>query len=177
MSPVAREAVALTLEEWASLSEEEPGEFVTGFLEEEEVPGLAHESVVAWLIGALRAWRAGRGGFVFGSEAKFAVAPYRGRKADASVYFPDMFARSRRRWARWRCRAAAGWFWTSMNCGARSIVWTSRSTAAIRVGVPRDRARGARVRRPPGRWERARGPCRRSWQSRLQFRATRPRSC
>lgn len=118
MFPVAREAVALTLEEWASLPEEEPGEFVAGSLEAEEVPGLAHESVVAWLIGALRAWLAGRGGFVFGSEAKFAVAPYRGRKADASVYFPDMFARSRRRWARWRCRAAAGWFWTSMNCGA-----------------------------------------------------------
>ena len=33
MFPVAREAVALTLEEWASLPEEEPGEFVAGSLE------------------------------------------------------------------------------------------------------------------------------------------------
>jgi len=88
MSQNAPAAVALTMEEWASLSEEESGEFVAGFLEEEEVPDLAHELVVVWLTATLRAWLAARGGFVFGSEAKFAVMPSRGRKPDASVYFP-----------------------------------------------------------------------------------------
>ncbi|HEY6727987.1 MAG TPA: Uma2 family endonuclease [Polyangiaceae bacterium] len=96
MSPVAREVVALTLEQWASLSEEEPGEFVAGFLEEEEVPDLAHESVVAWLIATLKMWLAGRGGFVFGSEVKFAVTPSRGRKSDVSVYFPGRTGLPRR---------------------------------------------------------------------------------
>jgi len=96
MSPVARAAVAMTMEEWASLSEEEPGEFVAGFLEEEEVPDLAHESVVVWLIATLRTWLAGRGGFVFGSEAKFAVMPSRGRKPDTSVYFPGRTGLPRR---------------------------------------------------------------------------------
>jgi Uma2 family endonuclease len=84
------------MEEWASLSEEEPGEFVAGFLEEEEVPDLAHESVVAWLIATQKMWLAGRGGFVFGSEAKFAVTPSRGRKPDASVYFPGRTGLPRR---------------------------------------------------------------------------------
>jgi Uma2 family endonuclease len=35
-----------------------------------------------------RTWLGERGGFVFGSEAKFVVSPTRGRKPDASVYFP-----------------------------------------------------------------------------------------
>jgi len=96
MSPVARAAVAMTLEEWASLSEDEPGEFVAGFLEEEEVPDLAHESVVVWSTATLRTWLTGRGGFVFGSEAKFAVLPSRGRKPDASVYLPGRTGLPRR---------------------------------------------------------------------------------
>jgi Uma2 family endonuclease len=79
---------AMTIEEWADLDEDEPGELVDGRVEEEEVPSYLHEAVVAWLIRVLGAWAAARGGWVFGSESKFAVAPRRGRKADVSMYFP-----------------------------------------------------------------------------------------
>ncbi len=79
---------AMTLDEWADLDEDEPGELVDGRLEEEEMPSYLHEAVVAWLIRVLGAWIAPRGGWVFGSESKFAVAPQRGRKPDVSVYLP-----------------------------------------------------------------------------------------
>jgi Uma2 family endonuclease len=78
---------AMTIGEWADLDEDEPGELVDGRLEEEEEPSYLHEAVVAWLFYTLRAWAAARGGWVFGSESKFAVAPQRGRKPDVSVYF------------------------------------------------------------------------------------------
>jgi Uma2 family endonuclease len=78
----------LTLDEWSRLEEDQPGEFVDGRLEEEEVPDLAHETVVSWLVALLRTWLVGRGGFVFGSEAKFAVNAARGRKPDVSAYLP-----------------------------------------------------------------------------------------
>ena len=84
-APPARE---LTLEEWAELPEDEPGELVDGHLEEEEVPDFVHELIVTWLAHALRSWLAGRGGFVGGSEAKFAVGRRRGRKPDLTVYLP-----------------------------------------------------------------------------------------
>lgn len=74
--------------EWGALPEDEPGELVDGRLEAEEVPDLIHESVVAWLIHVMRAWIVVRGGFVFGSEAKYAVSHARGRKPDVTVHFP-----------------------------------------------------------------------------------------
>ena len=80
---------SMTLEEWAAMPEDEPGELVDGRLEEEEVPDLVHETVVAWLVWVFKNWL-GRGGFVFGSEAKYAVRPNRGRKPDVAVYLnPD----------------------------------------------------------------------------------------
>jgi Uma2 family endonuclease len=79
----------MTLDEWAAMPEDEPGELVDGRLEEEEVPDLVHERSVAWLIRVLDTWL-GRGGFVFGSEAKYVVRPNRGRKPDVTVYLdPD----------------------------------------------------------------------------------------
>lgn len=82
----ARPPPEMTLEEWAELDEDEEGELCDGRLVEEEVPSFLHEAIVAWLIGALRAWALPRGGWVFGSEAKFAVGPRRGRKPDVSVF-------------------------------------------------------------------------------------------
>jgi Uma2 family endonuclease len=78
----------LTLADWAALDEDEEGELVDGHIEEEEVPDWIHETVVVWLASLLRAWAAPRGGFVAGSEIKYAVGPRRGRKPDLSAFFP-----------------------------------------------------------------------------------------
>jgi Uma2 family endonuclease len=86
--PVSK-ARAMTLEEWAALGEDEPGELVDGQLEEEEVASWSHELVVSWLIRVLGAWVIPRGGFVLGSETKLAVTPSRGRKPDVVVFFGD----------------------------------------------------------------------------------------
>ncbi|MCC6553457.1 MAG: Uma2 family endonuclease [Polyangiaceae bacterium] len=85
----ARGAGAVTLDAWADLDEDEPGEFVDGRIEEEEVPSVLHEAVVAWLIRVLGAWAAARGGRVFGSELKLGMkAQQRGRKPDVTMYLP-----------------------------------------------------------------------------------------
>lgn len=76
----------LTLEQWGDLDEEVEGELVDGVLEEEEMPSVLHEIVVAWLLGVLQRWARRRGGLVLGSEAKLAVRKARGRKPDLSVY-------------------------------------------------------------------------------------------
>lgn len=73
----------MTLDEWAAMPEDEPGELVDGRLEEEEGPDLIHELVVSRLIRVLGVW-VGQAGFVFGSEAKFAVRANRGRKPDVT---------------------------------------------------------------------------------------------
>ena len=39
----------MTLEEWAALDEDEPGEIVDGVLVEDEVPSMVHERVVVWI--------------------------------------------------------------------------------------------------------------------------------
>jgi len=78
----------MTFEEWADMDEDEPGELLDGQLEEEEVPNLAHETAVGWLIQYLRAWVVPQGGVVGGSEGKFKVSPRRGRKPDLFVYLP-----------------------------------------------------------------------------------------
>lgn len=77
----------ITLEQWAALPEDQPGEVVAGRLVEEEVPDYVHELVISWFIGALRGWGKARGARVAGSGAKFAVAPRLGRMPDVTVYF------------------------------------------------------------------------------------------
>lgn len=78
----------LSLEAWANLDEDEPGELVDGRIEEEEVPSVLHETVVSWLIGVLRAWAIARGGKVYGSELKLGLSATRGRKPDVSMFAP-----------------------------------------------------------------------------------------
>lgn len=77
----------MTLAEWADMPEDEPGELVDWRLVEEEVASTPHEVVVSWLGRRLGNWAELSGGLVLGSEAKFAVAPGHGRKADLSAYF------------------------------------------------------------------------------------------
>ena len=78
----------MTLEAWADMDEDTPGELVEGQLVEEEVPSNLHEAVVSWLMGMLRVWATPRGSWVFGSEHKLGIAPGRGRKPDVSMYAP-----------------------------------------------------------------------------------------
>ena len=78
----------MTLDEWARLPDDEPGEFVDGWLVEEEVPDFLHEAIVAWLLEKLGRWSRERGGIAGASDAKFAVASNRGRKPDATVFLP-----------------------------------------------------------------------------------------
>src|SRR5215831_16173412 len=86
---VATTAGRMTVQEWAALPEDEPGELCDGFLEDEEVADLTHETVVLWLGSQLLSWVDALGGFAFGSEAKFALSSIRGRKPDLSVFFPE----------------------------------------------------------------------------------------
>lgn len=82
------EGTRMTLEEWAALPDEVPGELVAGRLVEEEMPRPVHEAVVAWLIRMIGVWCTPLGGVVFSSGAKFAVAPETGRKPDLTLYLP-----------------------------------------------------------------------------------------
>lgn len=86
--PAAPQQPTLSVDAWAALPEGVPGELVDGHLTEEEVPDPLHELAVSWLIALLRAWLAGRGGFVFGSEVKLVVNASGGRKPDVTVYLP-----------------------------------------------------------------------------------------
>jgi Uma2 family endonuclease len=78
----------ISIADWEAMPEDEPGELVDGRLEEEEMSSFVHELVVVALITMFKVWLAGRGGFVFGSDAKFALKPTRGRKPDLSVFLP-----------------------------------------------------------------------------------------
>ena len=87
---------AMSLDEWARLPEDEPGELVNGHLAEEEMPDPIHELTVTWLVILLGSWLKGRGGFVFGSELKVKVTERGGRKPDISVVLPGAAAPPRR---------------------------------------------------------------------------------
>ena len=83
---------AMSLDEWAQLPEDEPGELVDGHLSEEEMPRAIHELTVSWLIVLIGSWLKGRGGFVFPSELKLKVSERSGRKPDLSVVLPGSAA-------------------------------------------------------------------------------------
>jgi Uma2 family endonuclease len=78
----------LSLDDWFSLPEDQPGELVEGRLDEEEAPDYLHELLVALLGQILGNWISPQGGLVAGSNAKFAVGSRRGRKPDLTVYLP-----------------------------------------------------------------------------------------
>jgi hypothetical protein len=64
----------MSLDEWAAMDEDAPGELMDGRLVEEERARPSHETVVSWIQHRLTGWAEARDGQVFGSEAKFAVS-------------------------------------------------------------------------------------------------------
>ncbi|MBI2892737.1 MAG: Uma2 family endonuclease [Deltaproteobacteria bacterium] len=76
----------ITFGEWVDLPEDEGGEFVDGYLVEEEDVGALHDVVVAWVVALLSSWTASRGAVVGVSDTRFALSPRRGRKPDAWMY-------------------------------------------------------------------------------------------
>ncbi len=77
----------LSVEEWLALDEDDEGEWVDGWLVEEEVPDFTHELTISWLIRIVGHWLNGRG-FVVGSELKILTAKTRGRKPDLAIILP-----------------------------------------------------------------------------------------
>ena len=53
---------AMSLDEWARLPEDEPGELVDGHLAVEEMPDPIHELTVTWLVILLGYWLRARKG-------------------------------------------------------------------------------------------------------------------
>jgi hypothetical protein len=78
----------MTIEEWAELDVDVPGELVDGRLEDDEVGGVLHEVLVGILTRTLGFWAAPRGGAACGSELKLIVGARRGRKPDCAVFVP-----------------------------------------------------------------------------------------
>lgn len=78
---------ALSLADWIALGEDETGELVDGYLEDEEVSDAIHELAVTWLAALFRGWLGGRG-FVLGSAVKLVLRQSTGRKPDLCVYLP-----------------------------------------------------------------------------------------
>ena len=76
----------MTLDQWAALPEDRPGELVNGIVVEEEMADYVHDFVVGWLIAVLGSWVLARGGLIASSDAKFGISDDRGRKPDATVY-------------------------------------------------------------------------------------------
>jgi Uma2 family endonuclease len=78
----------MTLEEWAELPDEVPGEFVDGRLVEEEMPDPVHEVIVMWLGHIFLSWAKVGSALVGASGIKFAISHQRGRKPDATIFLP-----------------------------------------------------------------------------------------
>ncbi len=76
----------MSLKQWIELDEDEPGEWVDGWLVEEEEASPVHELIVPLLASVLVQWALPRGGTVFSSNLKLALPTRRGRKPDITVY-------------------------------------------------------------------------------------------
>ena len=78
----------VSLEEWIGLPDDESGEWVDGWLVEEEVGSYLHDLVIAWFIATLHGWVVPLRGSVTASNFKFVLGDARGRKPDIAVFLP-----------------------------------------------------------------------------------------
>ncbi len=83
---LAGDSSDMTVDEWAELPEDEPGELVDGRLEDEEVSGVEHETVVMFIAVLLQSWL-GPKGRVFAAGLKYGLGPRRGRIPDTTAFF------------------------------------------------------------------------------------------
>ncbi|MGA9520188.1 MAG: Uma2 family endonuclease [Myxococcaceae bacterium] len=79
----------MSLEDWIALEEDAPGEFIDGWLVEEEMASSLHEVIVVWLSMRLGGWVFPRGGLATSSNARLVLAPALGRKPDLMVFFQE----------------------------------------------------------------------------------------
>src|ERR1700735_1327755 len=84
----------MTVEEWADMPEDDPGELVDGQLVQEEVPDFDHEAIVAWLVVMIGGWILPRSGFVGLSGQKSGLSGQKsglpGRKSGLHVHDPGL---------------------------------------------------------------------------------------
>ncbi|MEQ1564944.1 MAG: Uma2 family endonuclease [Myxococcota bacterium] len=80
------EARSVTLDEWSRLPEDEPAEWVDGWLVESEVPDWVHETIVVWLVAQIKGWARAHEARVAASGVRYAVTATRGRAPDLSVF-------------------------------------------------------------------------------------------
>lgn len=80
------DAPPMSLDAWAALDEDVPGEVVDGRWVAEEVPDGVHETVLTWLILTLGLWGRAHAASVLPSGLKYAVSRDSGRLPDASVF-------------------------------------------------------------------------------------------
>lgn len=78
----------MTLEQWSHLPEDDLGEWIDGWLVEEEMPNVDHETVSAWTFLTVGGWLRPLGGKIYGSGVKYVLSDRRGRIPDLSVFLP-----------------------------------------------------------------------------------------
>jgi len=76
------------LQQWGSLPEDDTGEWVDGYLVEEEMPNLDHETIAGRIFFCLASWLFPRGGLLYGAGVKYALPIRRGRIPDLSAFLP-----------------------------------------------------------------------------------------
>src|SRR5262249_26819033 len=85
IEPEFEPARSMSIEEWAAMDEDDPGELVDGRLVEDEEADYPHEIIVSLLLYIVGGWARVRGGLALPSGAKYAVSQLRGRKPDLSI--------------------------------------------------------------------------------------------
>lgn len=118
----------LTVEQWGDLDDEDRRELVGGRLQEDDVPGVLHDLMIATLLVLLNDWVRSRGGFVLPAGPRYVVAPDSGRIPDLTVYLDG------------RRPPASGLVRTPPDIAVEVVSPTPRAARRARVDKPGDYA-------------------------------------